>query len=105
MTILCSAAQRTDTSCMQRTQTAGARTLNFTSFNYGFLLNSPTVKLTDYEIYRFTLCAYQIAGCFVSCVDHFGAYSSSFYEWRIAGIWSGDNFDVFRVFLTKQHNI
>ena len=50
MTILFSAGQRTDTSCMQHTQTAGARTLNFTSFNYGLQLNSPAVKPTDYVI-------------------------------------------------------
>jgi len=31
-------------------QTAGERTLNFTSFDYGLQLNSPAVKPTDYEI-------------------------------------------------------
>jgi len=35
----------------------------------------------------------------------FGAYSWSFYEWRIVCLWLGDNFDVFCVFVSKAtHN-
>jgi len=48
--ILFSAGQRTGTSCMQHSQTAWERTLNFTSFNNDLELNSPAVKPTDYEI-------------------------------------------------------
>ena len=48
--ILFSAGQRTGTSCMQHSQTAGQRTINFTSFNNDLQLNSPAVKPTDYEI-------------------------------------------------------
>jgi len=55
MTILFLAGQNTGTSCVQYSQTAVARTLNFTSFNNGLQLNSPAVKPTDYEIQRFTL--------------------------------------------------
>ena len=47
MTILFSAGQRTDTSCMQHSQTAGARTLNFIFLIMAFNL---TVQPTDYEI-------------------------------------------------------
>ena len=36
----------------------------------------------------------------------FGAYSWSFYEWRIVCLWPTDNFDVFCVFVSKEtHNI
>jgi len=45
MTILFSAGQHSGTSCMQHSQTAGARTLNFTSINNDLQLNSPAVKL------------------------------------------------------------
>jgi len=51
MTILFSAGQHTITSCMQRSQTAGTRILNFTSFNYGLQLNNPAVKQTDYKFW------------------------------------------------------
>ena len=47
--------QHTGTLCMQISQTAGERTLNFTSFDYGLQLNSPEVKPTDYEIQRFNI--------------------------------------------------
>jgi len=50
MAILFSAEQHTGTSCMQHTQIAGERTLNFTSFNNGLQLNGPAVKPADYEI-------------------------------------------------------
>ena len=43
--VLFSAGQHTGTSCMQHTQTAGERTLNFTSVNNGLQLNGPTVNL------------------------------------------------------------
>jgi len=35
---------------MQGSQTAAARTLNFTSSNYGLQLNDRAVKRNDYEI-------------------------------------------------------
>ena len=36
----------------------------------------------------------------------FDAHSWSFYEWRIACLWPGDNFNVFCVFVSKAaHNI
>jgi len=50
MTNFVFSSKYTGTSCMQHSQTAGDRTLNFTSFNYGLQLNSPAVKPTDYEI-------------------------------------------------------
>ena len=43
--VLFSAWQHTGTSCMQYTQTAGERTLNFTSVNNGLQLNGPAVNL------------------------------------------------------------
>jgi len=48
--VLCSAGQHTGTPCMQHSQTAGERTLNFTSFYNDLQLNSPAVKPTDYKI-------------------------------------------------------
>jgi len=45
-----SSGQHTGTSCMQHSQTAGERTLNFTSFYNGLQLNGLAVKPTDYEI-------------------------------------------------------
>jgi len=50
MTILLSAGQRTDTSFMQHSQTAGTRTLNFNSFNNGFQINGSAMKPAGYEI-------------------------------------------------------
>jgi len=36
----------------------------------------------------------------------FGANSWLFYEWMIVCLWQSDNFDVFRVFVSKAtHNI